>query len=102
MAKLIGNHNYYIYILTNKRRTVLYIGMTNNLRDRLYYHNTPSSNSKSFTHRYKCKYLIYFEHFFEVEDAIKREKQLKKWNRNKKETLINSNNPEWLFLNDTV
>ena len=74
--KTLGNHNYYIYILANKAKTVLYTGVTNNLKDRLYFHNNPEPYSKSFTAKYKCFYLIYHEHFFEIEDAIKREKKV--------------------------
>ncbi|TJY38157.1 GIY-YIG nuclease family protein [Pontimicrobium aquaticum] len=102
MPKVTASHNYYVYIITNKNKTVLYIGVTNNLKERIFYHSNPEPHSKSFSHKYKCKYLIYFEHFLEIEDAIKREKQLKKWSRAKKERLINLKNPDWTFLNDTV
>ena len=102
MVKLISQHNYYVYIITNKNKTVLYIGVTNSLKERLYYHNNPEAHSKSFSHKYKCKYLLYYEHFFEIEDAIKREKQLKRWSRVKKDWLINFKNPNWDFLNDTI
>lgn len=101
MKKTKGTHNYYVYILTNKAKKVLYIGVTNNLKERLYYHSKTASNSKHFTHRYNCKFLIYFEHFQSIEIAIAREKQLKKWSRMKKETLINSFNPTWDFMNTT-
>ena len=100
--KTLGTHNYYVYILTNKTRTVLYIGVTNNLREILYQHRNQEPFSKSFTLRYKCFYLIYYEHYFDADTAILREKQLKKWRREKKENLINSFNPEWKFLNDEV
>lgn len=100
--KTIGDHNYYVYILSNKIKTVLYIGVTNDLAGRLYFHNNPLPFSKAFTTKYKCFYLIYYEHFFEVESAIKREKQLKGWSRKKKEILINDFNPNWDFLNDTI
>lgn len=102
MSKVNADHNYYVYIITNKNKTVLYIGITNNLVDRLYYHNNPEAHSKHFSHKYRCKYLIYYEHFLEVETAISREKQLKKWNRAKKEFLINLKNPNWDFLNGTI
>ena len=102
MKKTLGTHNYYIYILTNKNKTVLYIGVTNDLKTRLYYHINPEPNSKHFTHKYKCKYLIYFEHFQDIDVAILREKQLKKWSRDKKEYLINKVNPNWDYLNDTL
>lgn len=97
MPKVTASHNYYVYIITNTNKTVLYIGVTNNLKERIFYHSNPEAHSKSFSHKYKCKYLIYFEHFFEIEDAIKREKQLKKWSRAKKERLINFKNPDWTF-----
>ncbi|MFD2567557.1 GIY-YIG nuclease family protein [Pseudotenacibaculum haliotis] len=102
MKKTLGTHNYYVYILTNKNKTVLYIGVTNDLKARLYYHNNPEANSKHFTHKYKCGYLLYYEHFYVIEIATQREKQLKKWRREKKEELINQSNPNWNFLNDTI
>lgn len=101
MKKTLGTYNYYVYILTNKNKTVLYIGVTNDLKTRLYYHINPEPNSKHFTHKYKCKYLIYFEHFQDIDVAILREKKLKKWSRDKKEYLINKVNPNWDYLNDT-
>ena len=102
MKKTIGTHNYYVYILTNYLKTVLYVGVTNHLKKRLNEHATPIKNSKQFTHKYSCKYLIYLEHFTCIESAIKREKQLKKWNRSKKLKLIASMNPKYDFLNDTI
>jgi putative endonuclease len=65
-------------------KTVLYTGVTNNLKERLYHHKNPLPFSKAFTAKYKCFYLIYHEHFFEIEDAIKREKQIKGLSRIKK------------------
>ena len=97
-----GNHNYYVYILTNKNQTVLYTGVTNNLKERLYFHNNPLPFSKAFTAKYKCFFLIYYEHFTEIESAIKREKQLKGMSRQKKETLISSFNKNWKILNDSI
>ena len=102
MLKTIGTHNYYVYILTNKIKTVLYIGVTNELNIRLYYHSNPEANSKHFTHKYRCKYLIYFEHYQNIEIAIEREKQLKRWSRKKKEQLIATKNSNWRFLNDEI
>jgi len=102
MIKTLGTHNYYVYILTNKNKTVLYIGVTNNLKERLYYHQNPEATSKAFSTKYKTFYLIYYEHFSEIEQAIAREKQLKGWRREKKEKLINAFNPEWQFLNDEI
>jgi len=102
MKKLIGTHNYYVYILTNRTKKVLYIGVTNHLKRRLEEHSVPIESSGQFTNKYNCKYLIYHEHYNSIETAIKREKQLKKWSRIKKETLIKSLNPEWNFLNGTI
>ena len=100
--RTLGTHNYYIYILTNKVKTVLYTGVTNNLKERINYHRNPLPFSKAFTTKYKCFYLLYYEHFFEIEDAIKREKQIKGWSRVKKEKMITEFNPEWRFMNDDV
>ncbi|WP_411768966.1 GIY-YIG nuclease family protein [Winogradskyella sp. A3E31] len=100
--KTIGDHNYYVYILTNKNKTVLYIGVTNSIKERLYFHNNPEPFSKAFTAKYNCFYLVYYEHFFEVANAIKREKELKGWSRKKKEHLITHTNPDWKFLNDNI
>ena len=87
------DHNYFVYIITNKNKTVLYIGVTNNLERRLHEHKNKLING--FTKKYNCNILIYFEHTDNIESAILREKQLKRWSRNKKETLINKSNPRW-------
>lgn len=100
--KTKGTHNYYVYFLTNKTKTVLYVGVTNNLRERLYFHENPEANTKAFTARYNVCFLIYYEQFFDIEDAIKREKQIKGWRREKKEVLINTFNKEWKFLNEEI
>ena len=102
MIKTLGTHNYYVYILTNKTKTVLYTGVTNNLKERLYVHKHPEANSKAFTAKYKVFYLIYYELFTEVEQAIAREKQIKGWRRAKKEKLISEFNPDWNFLDDEI
>ncbi|MBQ8772204.1 MAG: GIY-YIG nuclease family protein [Clostridia bacterium] len=84
---------YYIYILTNSTHKVLYIGVTNNLQRRVWEHKNKIHDG--FSKKYKTDILVYFESAGQVEDAIAREKQLKKWNRQKKESLINSLNPQW-------
>lgn len=81
---------YFVYILTNAARTVLYVGVTNNLHRRLYEHTNGLVDG--FTKKYKCTYLLYFEETSDVEAAIAREKQIKKWNRAKKEALIDTIN----------
>jgi len=95
------NHNYFIYILTNYNKSVLYTGVTNDLKRRLYEHKE-DSNLSSFTKRYKVYYLVYWERFNHVEHAIEREKQIKGWSRLKKDNLINVFNPDWKFLNDEI
>ena len=84
---------FYTYILTNKNHTVLYIGITSDLKRRLKQHKQKSN--KGFTGKYNVEKLVYFESSPYVENAIKREKQLKKWNRAWKENLINEMNPDW-------
>ncbi|MAM28740.1 MAG: endonuclease [Flavobacteriaceae bacterium] len=100
--KTKGSHNYFVYMLTNKNKTVLYTGVTNNLKQRLYHHKNPLPFSKSFTAKYKCFYLIYFKQFYKMDTAIKREKQIKGYRREKKEVLISGLNANWEFLNDIV
>ncbi|MDX5348897.1 MAG: GIY-YIG nuclease family protein [Hymenobacteraceae bacterium] len=94
--------NYFTYIITNKSRTTLYAGVTNDLEVRLEQHKQTSGKPETFVERYSCYYLIYFERFSNPLHAIEREKELKKWSRSKKEALINSLNPNWRFLNDEV
>ena len=94
-------HNYAIYILTNKARTVLYIGVTNDLSSRLKQH-VEGYNAFSFTSKYNCFYLVHFEHFQYIDDAIAREKELKGWSRAKKNALIETDNKDWRFLNEEV
>jgi len=101
--KPIGMHNYFVYITTNKRKTTLYTGVTNNLPYRLWQHEEDSkARKKTFAGRYNCYHLIYFEHFDFIQDAIAREKEIKGWTRKKKEALINNLNPEWRFLNNEI
>ena len=84
---------YYVYILTNSRKTVLYIGVTNNLERRLYEHKKGLIDG--FSKKYNVNNLVYYESTQDVISAIGREKQLKAWSRSKKEALINSVNPLW-------
>jgi len=92
---------YYVYILTNKAKTVLYTGVTNNLELRLSQHQESTVlNKPTFTGRYKCCYLLYFETHQNVNDAIAREKQIKGWSRAKKVELIKSTNHKMDFLNE--
>ena len=89
-------HNYWVYILTNKPKGTLYIGVTGGLDDRMERHI--KGEGSNFTKKYKLKILVYFEEFQYVEDAIRREKQLKYWHRQWKINLIESFNPNWKNL----
>jgi putative endonuclease len=75
---------FYVYITTNHNKTVLYVGVTNDLRRRLYEHKENKGNGKSFTGKYYCYNLVYYEHFSHIDHAIEREKEIKKWRREKK------------------
>ena len=102
MVRDMKEHHYYVYITTNPNRTVLYVGVTNNLCRRMLEHYDNRGNQKTFTGRYFCYCLIYWEHFTYINDAIAREKEIKKWRREKKEKLISQFNPAWRFLNGEI
>ncbi|KRT15554.1 excinuclease ABC subunit C [Pedobacter ginsenosidimutans] len=91
----------WIYIMTNYEKTTLYIGVTSDLRSRVYDHQN-KIYPDSFTAKYNLIYCVYFEDFQSIEEAINREKQLKKWNRSKKETLINNFNKNWNDLTEVI
>jgi len=86
----------YVYILTNKNKTTLYIGVTNDLSRRIQEHL--DGKGGVFTAKYKVHFLIYYEEFTDINLAIEREKQLKKWGRNKKYRLIKTMNPNMEFI----
>ncbi|MBU4016395.1 GIY-YIG nuclease family protein [Patescibacteria group bacterium] len=88
--------NYYTYILSNKRNTVLYVGVSDDLVKRVWQHKNKAV--KGFTEKYNVDKLVYYEIFENPEEAIKREKQLKGGSRNDKVALINKMNPEWKDL----
>ena len=93
-----GIYTYYVYILTNIKKNVLYVGVTNNLKRRLTEHKN-KLNPTSFTARYNIHYLVYFEKHSWIQLAIEREKEIKDWKREKKDILINAFNPAKVFLN---
>ena len=95
-------HNYFVYITTNPDKTVLYTGVTNDLKRRLFKHQENKGKSNTFAGKFYCYKLIYFEHFSNIEHAIDREKQIKNWTRKKKENMIAIKNPNWNFLNDEI
>ena len=90
----------YVYIMSNKTRTVLYIGVTADLERRVDEHR--NGIGSVFTKKYGCKYIIYYEVFDDIESAIAREKALKKWNRRWKEELITAFNPKLRDLWDQI
>ena len=86
-------NRYYVYILSNWNNKVIYIGMTSNLERRIYEHR--NKILPRFTSKYNVNKLVYFETVNDVTTAISREKEVKKWRREKKNTLIESMNPNW-------
>ncbi len=87
---------YYVYILASKKNGVLYIGVTSNLKKRVNEHRKGVHDG--FTKKYLVNRLVYFETHSDVRNAITREKQLKKWNRQWKINLLEKSNPEWRDL----
>jgi putative endonuclease len=90
------SHTYYVYLLTNWNNKVMYVGMTNDLKRRMSEHK--SKAAPGFTSRYNVNKLVYYEVMTDVRDAIAREKEIKKWRREKKNRLVESMNPEWKDL----
>ena len=86
----------FMYILTNENRSILYIGVTNNLERRLHEHKNEVLDG--FTKTYHVHTLVYVERYEHIEEAIAREKQLKRWSRKKKDILIGRVNPTWKDL----
>jgi putative endonuclease len=91
---------YYVYIVTNKNNSVLYIGVTGNLENRISEHR--ERLTEGFTKTYQATKLIYYEDYLDPTSAILREKQLKGWRREKKITLIQKQNPRWIDLFDVI
>jgi len=89
----MGTRSFYVYILASRIGGTLYIGVTNDLIRRVAEHRLKLA--KGFTKKYEVSNLVYFEQFDDAENAIKREKQLKKWNRDWKIRLIEELNPNW-------
>jgi putative endonuclease len=91
---------YYVYILSNKRKGTLYIGVTSNLIKRIEQHK--NKEIEGFSKKYSLDRLVYYEHTNSIEGALNREKQLKRWNRNWKINLIVKDNPDWQDLSNEV
>ena len=90
--------NYFAYITTNPKKTVLYVGVTNNLPARMQEHFNNRGKPETFAGKYYCYMLVYYERYPDVKVAIAREKELKDLSREKKEGLINALNPHWNML----
>jgi len=97
-----AQYKFYVYILTNPARKVLYTGVTNDLVQRITEHWMSRGSLKTFAGKYFCYNLVYYEEFKYINDAIAREKEIKGWRREKKLALIASKNPGWSFLNIQV
>ena len=90
--------NYYVYITTNPGKTVLYVGVTNDLKVRLRQHYQKRGKKQTFAGKYYCYKLLYYEFYEDISQAIDREKEIKDMSRQGKEELIASTNPGWNFL----
>ncbi|MEM1041545.1 MAG: GIY-YIG nuclease family protein [Bacteroidota bacterium] len=93
-------HRYYVYILSNRRRTVLYVGMTNDLTRRVAEHK--AGRVEGFTKRYRVRDLLWVGTFRDANDAVAREKQLKNWHRDWKWNLVRQQNPNLVDLADAM
>ena len=87
---------FFVYMMTNRSRVVLYTGVPNSLERRLWFHR--NAGLRSFTKRYKVDRLVYYESFSNASDAISREKEIKGWRREKKNNLVQTLNPRWKNL----
>ncbi|SNR85571.1 MULTISPECIES: GIY-YIG nuclease family protein [unclassified Azospirillum] len=94
------SRTYHVYIMASDRNGTLYVGITSDLARRVYEHRQGAM--AGFTKRYGVKRLVYLEPFDDVEHALQRERQIKKWNRNWKLELIEKTNPQWLDLYDQL
>lgn len=92
--------NHYVYILASKKNGTLYIGVTGDLKRRVFEHK--NKIIKGFTEKYNVSYLMHFEHFENKWDAVNRERMLKNWKRRWKIELIEAKNPDWIDLYDTI
>lgn len=90
----------FVYFMTNKSRSTLYIGVTSNLQKRVLQHK--NHIYEGFTNKYNCVNLVYFEEFGDIKSAILREKQLKNWRREWKNSLVNNFNKDWKDLAESI
>ena len=92
--------SYYVYLLTNRNDHVMYVGVTNDLKRRLYEHQ--NKLMKGFTEKYNVTKLVYYEQTDDVISALAREKEIKKWRRAKKNALVIRLNPHWNDLSNAI
>ena len=97
---MVLTKSYYVYLLTNWNNRIMYVGVTNDLSRRLYEHK--NKLIAGFTAKYNLSKLVYFEEAQDVNVAIAREKEIKKWRREKKNQLVNGDNPLWQDLSETL
>jgi putative endonuclease len=98
----VNRKTYSVYIVTNKNKTVLYTGVTNNLEQRIIEHYLDRIDKKTFAGKYNCHYLVFYENYQSINNAIAREKEIKGWLRIKKDKIISEFNNEWKFLNEEL
>jgi putative endonuclease len=97
----MGNErHYYVYLLTNWNNKVMYVGVTNDLERRMYEHKNKLVTG--FTGKYNVQKLVYFEETGDVNAALAREKEIKRWRREKKNNLVLRINPEWRDLGESL
>jgi putative endonuclease len=93
---------FYVYITASPDHDALYVGMTNNLEQRIIEHYLNRGKLETHAGKYYCYHLVFYEEYKYVNAAIAREKEIKKWRRKKKEALISSFNPNWKNLNKEI
>ena len=93
---------YFVYITTNSTKSTVYVGMTNDIPSRVLEHGLNAGDPGTFAGKYHCFNLVCYEEYKYVDEAITREKEIKKWRREKKNQLIESVNPKWRFLNEEL
>ena len=95
---MVFTKNYFVYLLTNWNNQVMYVGVTNDLRRRVYEHKNKLAGG--FSAKYNLNKLVYFEETTDIYAAIEREKEIKQWRREKKDSLVEKMNPDWLDLSE--
>jgi putative endonuclease len=95
---MVSDKTYYVYLLTNWNHRIMYVGVTNDLIRRIYEHK--NKLMEGFTNRYNLNKLVYFEDTRDIHAALAREKEIKRWRREKKNALVQTLNPNWRDLSE--